>query len=120
MYSEDFHALIEAARQSWLSGNAAAFAALFASDGLFIVPGQRWVGRSAIEQAAAEYASTHVVESIEVQQVLLASNQAAIEWVWQDRARGQATTQTARDAIFIDTDAGQITRWREYIDAESA
>ena len=56
--------LIEQAANSWIKGDARAFATLFTSDGEFVVPGQRLVGTSAIEKTAASFAKSNAKVTI--------------------------------------------------------
>jgi len=59
MIPADIRSRIYQARDSWMKGDGKAFAALFAPDGEFVVPGNRWVGRDAIQNTANEFASGH-------------------------------------------------------------
>ncbi|MGA7935654.1 MAG: SgcJ/EcaC family oxidoreductase [Kovacikia sp.] len=119
MAPEVMEALIDQARDSWIAGNAEAFSALFAPDGEFIVPGQRWVGQEAIHRVAAEFAATHSNVEVSIHTLVLGDGQAVVEWVWKDVETATGSRTEAEDAIVVDFKAGKITRWREYIDAES-
>lgn len=116
---DQIQSIIQQARSAWLTGNAAAFAALFAAEGEFIAPGNRWVGPDQIRQAAAAYAAAYDVLRIDIRQVIQANERAVVEWYWQDREKSTGQESQADDAIVIDFQAGCITRWREYIDAVS-
>jgi uncharacterized protein (TIGR02246 family) len=111
--------LVQKARTAWLTGDADAWAALFVPEGEMIVPGQRWVGRAAIRKAAADFAASSQVVSIEIRRIVQQGNQALVEWYWQDREKGTNHLNRADDAIVIDLQADKIVRWREYIDAQT-
>ena len=119
MSSDSIQLIIQQAREAWLTGNADAFAALFAAEGEFMAPGNRWVGPDQIHQAAAEYAAAYDVLTIEIHQIIQASDRAVVEWYWQDREKATGKETRADDAIVIHFHAGRIVRWREYIDAVS-
>jgi uncharacterized protein (TIGR02246 family) len=119
MMPGQIEAIIAQARASWLTGDAASFANAFVSEGEFIVPGQRWVGREAIQQVAAEFAASHTVLEISIQNVVFGEDQAVVEWRWKDIENRTGTETVAEDAIVIAFQAGQVQRWREYIDAKS-
>ncbi|MDM9384156.1 nuclear transport factor 2 family protein [Chlorogloeopsis sp. ULAP01] len=114
---EEIHSIIKQAAKAWMTGNADAFAQLFAPDGKFIVPGYSYVGQTAIQQVTAEFAATHSDVKIEIQQILTDGNHAAVEWTWEDTNIETGKQQKAEDAIIVDFNDGLITRWREYIDS---
>jgi uncharacterized protein (TIGR02246 family) len=121
--SDSIRTTIRQAKQAWIDGDAAAFAALFTTNGELIVPGQRWQGRSAIEAVTASFVEQFTV-AIEIQTILVEGDRAAVAWAWQETPK--AATQTretasrrTEDAILVEFEAGQIRRWREYIDAET-
>ena len=120
MSPEAIQLIIQQAREAWLTGNADAFAVLFATEGEFIAPGNRWVGPDQIRQAAADYAAAYDVLRIDIRQVIQASDQAVVEWRWQEREQATGKETEAEDAIVINFQAGCITRWREYIDVVSS
>ncbi|MFQ4141156.1 SgcJ/EcaC family oxidoreductase [Chlorogloeopsis sp. ULAP02] len=117
MKVEEIHSIIQQAAQAWMTGNADAFAELFAPDGKFIVPGNSYVGRTAIQQVTAEFAATHSGVKIEIKQILIDGDRAAVEWTWEDTNNETGKQQKAEDAILVDFKEGLITRWREYIDS---
>lgn len=119
MKPEEIRSIIQQAAKAWMTGDADAFANLFASDGVFIIPGKRWVGATAIKQTAAEFAATHSDVKIEIQQILIEGNHTVVEWSWQDTEKLTGKRQTAEDAIVVDFKNGRISRWREYIDTET-
>ncbi len=114
----EIRAVIQQAREAWVSGDAVAFAALFTADGELIVPGQRWQGQRAIEIETANFVEQFSV-AIEIQKVLVEGNQAAVAWDWQETPKAGGQTRQTQDAIWIEFEAGHIRRWREYIDAET-
>jgi uncharacterized protein (TIGR02246 family) len=112
-------AIVRQARDSWVNGDADAFAALFTPDGELIVPGQKWVGRKAIRQAAADFANYASNVKIEIRQIIIEGDRAAIEWYWEDTEKATGRRNRADDAIIADFVAGKIKRWREYIDSKT-
>ncbi|MDJ0703584.1 MAG: nuclear transport factor 2 family protein [Leptolyngbyaceae cyanobacterium MO_188.B28] len=119
MPPDSIQQIIQQARESWLVGNADEFAALFAAEGEFIAPGNRWVGPDQIHQAAAEYAAAYDVLRIEIHQIIQTGDRAVVEWYWQDREKSTGKETRAEDAIVIHFHSGRIFRWREYIDTVS-
>ena len=111
--------LIEQAANSWMKGDAKAFAAMFTPDGEFVVPGQRLVGGVAIEKIAAEFNSTHSQVRIKIQRILVDRQHVVVEWQWEDTENSTGKQTRADDAIVIDFMDGKIKRWREYIDTET-
>lgn len=116
MTPEGVRSLVERAAASWVKGDAKAFAALFAPDGEFVVPGQRWVGVAAIEKVAAEFAKTKAQVSIKIRRIITDRQQAVVEWQWEEIENGTGKHTQADDVIVIDFADGQVKRWREYID----
>ncbi|MBW4580391.1 MAG: SgcJ/EcaC family oxidoreductase [Tildeniella nuda ZEHNDER 1965/U140] len=119
MTPEAARSLIERAADSWIKGDAKAFAALFTSDGEFVVPGQKLVGVSAIEKIAADFAKSHAQVNIKIQRIIIDRQQAVVEWQWEDVENSTGKHSRADDAIVVDFADGRIKRWREYIDSET-
>lgn len=113
------HARINQAKESWMQGDAAAFAALFTAEGEFIVPGDRRIGPTAIRQAVTDFAANASNVKIEIRRVLIAGNQALVEWYWEDTEKTTGKRNRADDAIVIDFTGDRISRWREYIDTQT-
>lgn len=116
MQPEEIRFIIKQAGDAWMRGDATAFAALFATDGEFIIPGNRWVGKAEIERAAAIFFVNYSDIKIVIQRIIIEGNQAAVEWHWEDREKATGRRSQADDVIVIDWQNGQIVRWREYID----
>ena len=116
MPTPDVQALVETARQAWLTGNGNAFAALFTDQGEFIAPGNRWVGHRQIYQAVVDYAAAYDEVSINIRRIIQENEQILIEWDWQEREKVTGRRSQAEDAIVVDLEQGRIRRWREYID----
>jgi uncharacterized protein (TIGR02246 family) len=117
MQPEAIRAIIQQAGQAWVTGNADAFAALFTTDGEFVVPGQRYQGTEAIRAVAAGFAATNSNVQVEIRRIIIDGDQAVVEWHWQDTETVTGKHSNADDAIVVDFQAGKISRWREYIDA---
>ncbi|MEB3180146.1 MAG: SgcJ/EcaC family oxidoreductase [Nostocaceae cyanobacterium] len=120
MTPEEIRAIIQQAAKAWMTGDPDGFAKLFAPDGVFIVPGNRWVGETKIRQVAADFAATHTDVKIEIQQIVIDGNHAVVEWLWSDTETATGLNQKAEDAIVVDFKDGLISRWREYIDTETS
>ncbi|WP_347276480.1 SgcJ/EcaC family oxidoreductase [Chroococcidiopsis sp [FACHB-1243]] len=116
---EQIRTIVRQARDSWVNGDADAFAALFTPDGELIVPGQKWVGRAAIRKAAADFATYASNVKIDIRQIIIEGNRAAVEWYWEDTEKASGRRNRADDAIIADFVAGKIKRWREYIDSKT-
>lgn len=114
----EIHSIIQQARDAWVNGDADAFAALFTSDGEFLVPGNRWVGPEAIRQVAADFAANSASVTVEIRRIIVEGNQAAVEWYWEDTDSSGRHNQ-ADDVIVVDFVDGKISRWREYIDTQT-
>jgi uncharacterized protein (TIGR02246 family) len=115
MQPEEVKAIVRQAREAWVNRDAEAFASLFGSEGEFIVPGNRWVGRDAIRQVATDFFASHPSVKIDIKQIIVEGDRAAVEWYWEDKNQEGRLNQ-ADDAIIVDFKAGQVVRWREYID----
>lgn len=118
MSDHEIHAVIRQAIAAWEHGNAEQFAALFTEHGEFVVPGDRWVGRDAIRQVTADFSAEHTV-AIDVHQIIIQDQRAAVEWSWHETNRSTGKSSQAEDVIMVDFVAGKVQRWREYIDTQS-
>lgn len=125
---EQIRTIVRQARDSWVNGDADAFAALFTPNGELIVPGQKWVGRAAIRKAAVDFATYASNVKIDIRQIIiegdaegasLRDHRAAVEWYWEDTEKATGRRNRADDAIIADFVAGKIKRWREYIDSKT-
>lgn len=116
---EQIRTIVRQARDSWVNGDADAFAALFTPDGELIVPGQKWVGKDAIRKAAADFTTYASNVKIDIRQIIIEGDRAAVEWYWEDTEKASGRRNRADDAIIADFVAGKIKRWREYIDSKT-
>jgi uncharacterized protein (TIGR02246 family) len=116
MQPEDIKEIVRRSKEAWVTKDADAIATLFARDGEFIVPGNRYVGREAIKKVAADFFAANLSVAIEIKNIIIEGDRAAVEWLWQERDNATGRLKKADDAIIIDFQAGKIARWREYID----
>jgi uncharacterized protein (TIGR02246 family) len=119
MQPETLRSIIWQARDAWISGDADAFANLFAPDGELIVPGNRWTGPDAIRQVVVDYSAAYSNVEIEIRQILVEGDRVAVEWTWSETENATGQRHYAEDAILVDFQNGKISRWREYIDTSS-
>ena len=117
---EEIRCIIQQASEAWITGNAEAFAALFLTDGEFIVPNNRWVGQRLIRQVFTDFTAQYEVTRIEIRQLIVEDDRAVVEWYWEDREKATGKCNQADDAIVINFKAGKISRWREYIDVTAS
>ncbi|ELR96670.1 nuclear transport factor 2 family protein [Gloeocapsa sp. PCC 73106] len=111
--------IVHQAKDCWIQGTADTFAALFTSDGELIVPGYRWVGQEAIQQAVNDFTTSVSNVTIEIHRIMIEGNHAVVEWRWEDTQKATGKRTPADDAIVIDFRGNQIERWREYIDTQT-
>jgi uncharacterized protein (TIGR02246 family) len=119
MQPEEIRAAIEQAANAWMTEDAEAFASLFSQDGEFIVPGNRWVGRKAIREVAEGFFKSYSNVKVEIKQIIIEGDRAAVEWYWEDREDATGRLNRADDAIVVEFKEGQIVRFREYIDTKT-
>ncbi|PSN18201.1 DUF4440 domain-containing protein [filamentous cyanobacterium CCP5] len=110
---------IKQARQAWLNADPEGFVNLFAENGEFIVPGQKWQGREQILGAFQAFTSSYFVTTIEIRNLVVQGNRAMVEWSWVDTEIKTGQVSLADDAIALDFQGQSIQRWREYIDRDS-
>jgi uncharacterized protein (TIGR02246 family) len=116
MQPEEIRAMIKQAGDAWVNEDAEAFASLFSQDGEFIVPGNRWLGRKAIREVAEGFFKSYSNVKVEIKQIIIEGDRAAVEWYWEDREDATGRLNRADDAIVVEFQEGQIVRFREYID----
>ena len=119
MKPDEMRAMIERAGQAWVAGDADAFAALFVPDGDFIVPGKRLRGQAAIREVLAGFAERYSDVKVDIRRIIVEGDRAVVEWYWEDTKNATGVRNKADDAIVVDFRDGRISRWREYIDAQS-
>jgi uncharacterized protein (TIGR02246 family) len=126
MQAQEIRDTIKRAANAWVALDAEAFSSLFTDDGEFIFPGKHLIGQTEIQQSIVNFAATSSDISIKILQILIASpslndsevDRVAVEWHWENTDKATGNRYKADDAIFIDFRGGQISRWREYIDAK--
>ena len=114
--TNEIRSTIQQAAQAWMTGDANAFANLFAPNGEFITPGRACRGQDAIREVTASFAARHSNVNISIMRIIIDGDQAVVEWQWQDTDDATGVRHRADDAIVIDFNDGLIARWREYID----
>jgi uncharacterized protein (TIGR02246 family) len=119
MTPESIRLVIQKAADSWATGNVEEFASLFRSNGEFITPGHRSVGFEEIQKTFKAFYETHHQVNIQIINILVENEKAAVEWIWQDVDKITGKRSQADDVIVVDFYDGKIYRWREYIDAVS-
>lgn len=119
MQPEKIRSMIDQARNAWISEKAEDFAVLFSSNGEFIVPGNCYIGPEKIAKAARDFFAEYSSIKIEIQRLIIDGNQAVVEWTWQETQKSTGNSHKAEDAIVVDFQADQISRWREYIDTQT-
>jgi uncharacterized protein (TIGR02246 family) len=115
-HSEAARELAQRMAAAWLSADIAAIVALFAPDGVFITPGGRAQGHTAIAELAASFFDASYVTEIEIRRALAEGGQGAIEWLWSEASRATHARRVMEDAIIFELRDGLISYWREYFD----
>ncbi len=116
---EGMRAVIKQARDAWVDRDADALAQLFTPDGELVVPGQRWQGQARIRQEVTLFAQQYSEVKINIRRIILADDQAAVEWHYEDTETATGLHNRADDAIIVDFKEGRISRWREYFDTQT-
>lgn len=119
MEPANMRSLIKQAADAWIAGDGDAIAALFVPDGEFIVPGKRWVGQAEIRESVTLFALGSSDVKINIQRMLFDGDRAVVEWHWENTEKATGLRYQADDAIAIDFQQNRISRWREYIDAQT-
>lgn len=120
MQPEDIRILIEQARSCWIKKDADALAQLFTPDAELIVPGQRWQGQTHIRAAIAQFTEHHTDVVIDIKQIIIEGDRAAVEWHYEDTEIATGQRQKSDDAIMVNVKAGRIHRWREFFDLKTS
>ena len=108
--------VVERMGAAWIAGDVAAIVDLFAADGVFISPGGRAEGHSAIASVADAYFAAAPAVSISIRRVLADGNLGAVEWVWTETDPATNQRRTIEDAIVFELRDGKLIYWREYFD----
>jgi limonene-1,2-epoxide hydrolase len=79
---------------------------------------RRWFGQNSIRNAVARFAQTNCQVKFSIRRILIDGNVAAIE---RSRENEEQTSDlpSSEDFIVVDFRNGQISRWREYLDAKN-
>lgn len=115
----EMRTLINQARDAWVARDAEALAQLFTPNGEVIVPGQRWQGRVKIREEVTRFAHHYSDVRIDIKRIIIADNQASLEWNYEDTEKATNLRNKANDVIVIDFKDGRISRWREYFDTKT-
>ncbi|MCX7593470.1 MAG: nuclear transport factor 2 family protein [Fischerella sp.] len=115
----DIPNLIHQARDAWVALDGDALAQLFTPNGELIVPGQKWQGQAKIREAVSLLAQQSKEIKIDIQRIILCGDRAVVEWRYEETERATNRHTSTDDAIVIDFQDGQISRWREYFDTET-
>lgn len=119
MTIEEIQSTIKQAANAWMKGDATGFASLFISEGEFIVPGNKWQGREAIQTVVSDFYKSYFDVKIDIKRILIDGDRAVVEWHWENTEKDSGKISKAEDAIVVDFQNGGIQRWREYIDDKS-
>ncbi len=119
MHPEAIRSIIKQAKAAWIAKDVEALVALFTDHGELIVPGHYWQGHQEIRQGLEQFAQDDLAIQIEIKRILIAGNQAIVEWTWKQTNPQTGEQSRAEDAIVIDFQAKKISRWREYIDPKT-
>jgi len=115
----EMRAAIETQIRAWQSGDADLLAAGFTPEGEIVVSGKRIRGREALRATVTRFASRHRNVQVTLQRVVCGPNCAAVEYRWEDTRIETGERYVADDAVWVDFEAGLISRWREYWDADT-
>lgn len=119
MVPEAIRSIIQQAKAAWIAKDVERLVNLFTPKGELIVPGQHWRGQREIRQGLEQFAQQDTAIQIELQRILIAGNQAVVEWTWKQTNPQTGEQSRAENAIVIDFQAEKISRWREYIDPKT-
>ena len=56
---------------------------------------------------------------IDIKRIIIADNQASLEWNYEDTEKATNLRNKANDVIVVDFKDGRISRWREYFDTKT-
>lgn len=119
MNKQDIQILIEKAKDAWVAQDVDTLAQLFTVDGELIVPGQSWRGQERIQKEVNHFKQQYSHVKIDIQQIIVGANQAAVEWYYEDTEKATGHRNKADDVIVVDFRDGKISRWREYFDTQT-
>jgi uncharacterized protein (TIGR02246 family) len=116
MTLEEAYALVQRNARAWENADLDAIPTDFAEDGVFVSPGGRWQGKTAIRAAAEGFFATTRDVHVDITRVLVMGDQGAAEWTWSETRIATGTRHSADDAIVFELRDGKISYWREYFD----
>lgn len=119
MQRAEIQNLIEQAKAAWVARDADALVQLFTPNGEIVVPGQRWQGHDRIYAEVTKFAQQHSDVKIEIRQIIIEGDRAAVEWIYEDTETATGIHNRVEDAIIVDFEFGRISRWREYFDTKT-
>ena len=116
----DIRALVHAQASAWVAGDADAIAGAFADPCEFIVPGMRLTHPHEIRRAVEDHRALYRDVRVEVNQIIVQGDRAAVEWTWTDTNKDTGATARVQDAIVLRVAGGKLIYWREYLDCSAA
>lgn len=119
MTPDEIRAAIETQIRAWQTGDAELLAGWFAPEGEIIVAGKCIRGHAALKATVARFASRHRDVRVTLHRIICGDDYAAVEYRWEDTKIETGERYVADDSVWVDFDAGLITRWREYVDNDT-
>lgn len=116
MKIEQAWALIERQARAWEAADIDACLADFAPDALFMSPGGRWQGTAEIRKTIETFFAGASDVKVDVTRVMVAEDQGAVEWTWNETRFSDGQRHSAEDAIIFQVRDDKIIYWREYFD----
>lgn len=108
--------IVERMATAWIQADIPAIVDLFAPDGVFISPGGRAEGHTAIAALATAFFAASLALTVTIRRVLVNGDVGAIEWIWTETDPATNQRRTMEDAIVFELRDGKLIYWREYFD----